>query len=482
MKQDTLTFGEIKSLQLPKFRQILLRYLVVLVYPIIDFIASVLAILSSYKIYRLLGLGKKVYYTKPDIIIISLIASFFTVLILIAFGAYKKESGVLNVEEIKNVIKGLTFTFMLSTVILVFVKFSPARYVLSLSYIISLIFIIAERTMLYHILPSTALLRTFNKKILIYGAGELGQALYKSIVNSPKLGIIPVGFIDDQQAKVGKSYYPNGINCTKGISVLGTCNNISQLKKEFHIDEVYIAMSNIKYSTLINIIDKLKSQNIKVSFVPNLYKVFVHKIKIETIGEIPLIKEIDIGSYYHLYVKKYLDILLAIFLLFLLWPLFLVIALAIKMDSKGPVLFKQERVGKNGKIFKIYKFRSMYLDTDAYAVNPLDRNDHRITQMGKFLRKASLDELPQLFNIVKQEMSFVGPRPEMRFIVEQYNDIHKERLKATPGITGLWQLSGDRKKAIHENMDYDLYYVKKTSFFLDLAILIETLIYAFNGI
>jgi len=105
----------------------------------------------------------------------------------------------------------------------------------------------------------------------------------------------------------------------------------------------------------------------------------------------------------------------------------------------------------------LYKFRTMHTDTDRYAVNPTDHNDFRITRVGRFLRKTSLDEMPQIINVLKGEMSFVGPRPEMSFIVEKYDEIHKERLKLIPGITGLWQLSGDRKKAIHENMDYDLY-------------------------
>lgn len=124
----------------------------------------------------------------------------------------------------------------------------------------------------------------------------------------------------------------------------------------------------------------------------------------------------------------------------------------------------------------------MHTDTDHYAVNPTEQNDSRITKVGRFLRKTSLDEMLQVINVLKGEMSFVGPRPEMPFIVEQYDEIHKERLKVIPGITGLWQLSGDRKKAIHENMDYDLYYKRHTSFFLDLATLIETMIIAFRGI
>ena len=166
----------------------------------------------------------------------------------------------------------------------------------------------------------------------------------------------------------------------------------------------------------------------------------------------------------------------------MLWPFFIVFALLIKIDSKGPVFFKQERIGKDGKVFTIYKFRSMVSDAEPYQVNPLDPKDARITRFGRFLRKTSLDEIPQLINVLKGEMSLVGPRPEMPFIASGYTDIHRERLIILPGITGLWQLSGDRKKAIHDNMEYDLYYKNNMSFFLDLAILLETLIFSFRGI
>ena len=207
-------------------------------------------------------------------------------------------------------------------------------------------------------------------------------------------------------------------------------------------------------------------------------------MKIESIGQIPVVKEEDGDDFGHFYlrIKRYFDLFLALVLLYLLCPLFAIIALAIKIESKGLVLFKQKRVGKDGEIFQIYKFRTMSIETDPYAINPLDQNDCRITKAGRFLRKSSLDELPQIINVLKGNMSFIGPRPEMPFIVAEYNEIHKERLKILPGITGLWQLSGDRKKAIHENMNYDLYYIKNVSFFLDLAILIKTLVFAFKGI
>lgn len=462
----------------------LFNLIISFLYPASDFIAVTLAILSSYNLYRLLGIGKQVYYEKMDTIALSLITALTTLIIMLIIGAYKKTSSVLNVEEIKNAVKGVTLMFILFAVATIFIKWTPSRYILVFSYIISLLLVVAERTALYHILPLSNLLKGFYKRVLIYGAGELGQTLYRSIINSPKLGIVPVGFIDDNPNRQGMNYYQSGFNCSNGISVLGTRKNIRRLKEELQIDEVYVAISNIDNSTLINILEYLKSEKIKASFVPNLCKVFVHKMKIECIGQIPVVKEEyddDFGHFY-LRIKRYFDLFLVLVLLCLLWPLFAVIALAIKIESKGPVLFKQERVGKGGEIFQIYKFRTMSVETDPYAINPLDQNDPRITKAGRFLRKPSLDELPQIINILKGNMSFIGPRPEMPFIVTEYNEIHKERLKILPGITGLWQLSGDRKKAIHENMDYDLYYIRNVSFFLDLAILIETLIFAFKGI
>ena len=152
------------------------------------------------------------------------------------------------------------------------------------------------------------------------------------------------------------------------------------------------------------------------------------------------------------------------------------------MDSPGPVFFTHERVGKAGKPFRLYKFRTMQVETNQYEVSPLSPDDPRITRIGRFLRKTSLDELPQIINVLKGEMSLVGPRPEMPFIVATYDDIHKARLAVLPGITGLWQLSADRRKPIHENMDYDLYYIKNMSFFLDITILINTLFFAIRGV
>ena len=334
----------------------------------------------------------------------------------------------------------------------------------------------------YHVSPFTKFLKGFHKKALIYGAGELGRALFRELANSPRLRIDPIGFIDDDPNKSGYVCYQSGFNSTDCIRVVGTREDIEQLKEVHDFDEVYVAISNISNDKLIEILDYLKAINVKASFVPNLYKVFMHKVRIDKVGEIPVVKEEEDFEPIYLSIKKYIDLSLAVIALILLWPVYLIIALSIKLDSKGPAIFIHDRVGKGGRNFQLYKFRTMYKNADPYTVNPTDQNDSRITRVGRFLRKTSLDEMPQIINVLKGEMSFVGPRPEMPFIVEKYDEIHKERLKVVPGITGLWQLSGDRKKAIHENMDYDLYYKKNVSFFLDVAILIETMIFAFKGI
>lgn len=176
-----------------------------------------------------------------------------------------------------------------------------------------------------------------------------------------------------------------------------------------------------------------------------------------------------------LLIKHILDKIIAFILLVLFFPLFLLIAIAIKLDSKGPVFFVQERVGKNKKLFKVYKFRTMVdnavsIGTGLYT----DKNDPRITRVGRFLRKTSLDELPQLINILKGEMSIVGPRPTLLYQVEQYNEFQLQRLKMKPGVTGWAQVNGRNSIPWPERIKYDVYYVNNFSLLFDLKILLKT--------
>lgn len=174
--------------------------------------------------------------------------------------------------------------------------------------------------------------------------------------------------------------------------------------------------------------------------------------------------------------KPFFDIIIAFASLIATSLLLVIISLVIKFDSEGPAIFRQSRIGLNGKEFSIYKFRTMYVNVPKEGRSPINGDDPRITKVGRFLRKTSLDELPQLINILKGDMSFVGPRPEQKSIVEKYyTKYEKKRLMVKPGITGSWQVSMDRTKPIHENLEYDLKYISECSFLLDLKIIIKTL-------
>jgi len=181
-------------------------------------------------------------------------------------------------------------------------------------------------------------------------------------------------------------------------------------------------------------------------------------------------------------IKRAADLVLATLLIAALLPFGLLVALLVSLDSPGPAVFRQQRAGRGGRLFTIYKFRSMYAGAPQYAVSPDDRTDPRITRMGRLLRRTNIDELPQLLNVVKGEMSLVGPRPEMPFLVEQHEAVHRLRLEVTPGMTGLWQLSPARAARIHENPHYDQYYIQRRSFCMDLAILFYTPLSFFRGI
>jgi lipopolysaccharide/colanic/teichoic acid biosynthesis glycosyltransferase len=180
--------------------------------------------------------------------------------------------------------------------------------------------------------------------------------------------------------------------------------------------------------------------------------------------------------------KRYCDIVGSLFLLILLFPLFILVTGLIKLDSPGPIFFRHQRVGKDGKLFLLWKFRSMRADVPKYEVSPRSVVDVRLTRIGRFIRRTSIDEIPQLINVLRGEMSLVGPRPEMPFIVARYHPPECERLRARPGITGLWQISPARAFPIHENLQYDLHYVRNQNFILDCVIILRTVTAVIHGV
>ena len=182
------------------------------------------------------------------------------------------------------------------------------------------------------------------------------------------------------------------------------------------------------------------------------------------------------------FLKRGIDLAGSSVMLLVFAPIFVLVAVLIKLDSDGPALFRQKRIGKDGEPFDIWKFRSMRIDAHPYARSPVGNHDPRLTRIGRVLRRLSIDELPQLVNVLKGEMSLAGPRPEMPYIVEKYGSLERQRLSVRPGITGLWQISPARAMPIHENLSYDFTYIENQSITLDCIILLRTITAVIRGI
>jgi exopolysaccharide biosynthesis polyprenyl glycosylphosphotransferase len=310
----------------------------------------------------------------------------------------------------------------------------------------------------------------------------VGRRVFSALCRSPKLGLEPVAFVDDDLTKVGTLVFEMSYNRSKSAPVIqGPIRR--ELITEYDADRVIIAIPHISRERFIEATNETSAAHAHVAFVPSQ---LFHSDLLLDFDDIDgvLLASSEKSSQRRAYevTKRIGDVLGSILFTILGAPLFLLLTILIKLDSRGPAIFCQERVGQHGKLFQMYKFRTMYVDVPQYEYSPSVSTDPRITPLGRFLRRTSLDEFPQLLNVLQGTMSLVGPRPEMPFIVSQYNALHRQRLEVKPGLTGLWQLSGDRAFRIHENIEYDLYYMQRRNLFMDLAILLHTLIFAMRGV
>lgn len=480
-KKDTFPRDMLKKLK--KYSS----FTITLVEILADFLSIFGSLMLGYVLYHYLynvaniGTGPKSFspYFK-----LALGVSIFFIVLFERVGLYKRQMSILNIEEIKGIFKAVLLGFVVLLVANFYIRQSSfSRLIISYSLIIMLIFVNVERLFFFKLHQRFHMKGSGVQRVLIYGAGEVGKLLYRRMLQSPHIGYLPVGFMDDNKSTVGAEI-PIGTHYhNHGGLLLGRFEDLEEVFRKEKIDEVFIAMPSVAQEQIQKIIRKCRELKVKFRFVPSMFDIRIQKVGFATVGGIPLLSTKEYRSNrITLFFKRLLDVFFSGLVLLLFSPLLAIIALLIKKDSPGPVIFKQKRVGKGGKEFVMYKFRSMYVETPPYKINPLSKDDPRITRVGKFLRRTSLDELPQFWDVFKGDMSVVGPRPEMPFIVETYNDIHRERLAVKPGVTGLWQVSADRAGPIHENMDYDLYYIENMSILLDLVIILRTIWFAIRGI
>ncbi len=325
-----------------------------------------------------------------------------------------------------------------------------------------------------------------RRKVLIVGDGKPGRMLAAKLAFENPVGIIIVGFIDETK-EIGEEI----IN---GKKVLGKYKDINTVIKQNQIDEILIVDETRDYEQLLELVDYCRETKIHVKITSELFKIIPQKLYTEKYENLPVI---DISSSYNNYwisgkIKRTFDILVASALFMILSPAFFVIAFLVKISSEGPVFFSQIRVGKGGRPFKFYKFRTMIVikEEDAERKEKMlefmkennssksetkVKSDWRITKIGRLLRKTSLDELPQLFNVIKGDMSLVGPRPCLLYEYENYDNWQKRRVNVIPGCTGVWQVIGRSSVSFKDSIVLDLYYINNMSPWMDLQLMLKTI-------
>ncbi|MFC1806773.1 exopolysaccharide biosynthesis polyprenyl glycosylphosphotransferase [Candidatus Omnitrophota bacterium] len=301
---------------------------------------------------------------------------------------------------------------------------------------------------------------------LIVSSGRDSIALKEKLLKS--LSYKMVGLLDGPRRREEDKIGPD-------LS-LGIFADLDDVINKYNIDEVLLFDAEMSISEKLNLVIKYLDSGISFKIISKELDTFSERVKIRQMENKPVLelKFREVSAIY-IIAKEIIDRLGAMISLIIILPLWILITILIKLDSRGPAIFTHTRVGKDGHNFRLYKFRTMLKDVDPQKPSPADDNDERVTKLGRVLRRWSIDELPQLLNVLKGDMSLVGPRPEMPFIVNSYQSWQRQRLKVKPGITGLWQIAGRKDIPLSENIEYDFYYINDRSFMLDLAIVIKSI-------
>ena len=322
--------------------------------------------------------------------------------------------------------------------------------------------------------------REVGFKTLVIGGSEKAVDIVKEITGLPKgTGHEFVGFINI-----------NGVDkLLEGeLDYLGHIDNVEQILREYKIEEVIIALESTEHDKIKRVISRLSGGDLRIKVLPDMYDILSGSVELSNIFGTILIDVNPKGmSTWQVAVKRTIDVVVSIVSLIILIPLFIVLAIMVRVSSPGSIFFLQDRIGKNGKVFKIIKFRTMYVGSEKNGPQLSSTNDPRITKLGMFMRKTRLDEFPQFFNVLKGDMSLVGPRPERQFYIDQIASIEPQFLELTkvrPGITSWGQVKygyAENVEQMLDRMKFDLLYLKNRSISLDFKIMLYTVAIIFKG-
>jgi exopolysaccharide biosynthesis polyprenyl glycosylphosphotransferase len=445
----------------------------------VDAFAVCVSVLISYAGYVALAQYLGGYRPIHDLPLAALILACVLVAMLARSGAYRSSAGLLRIRETARVLEASFFSAILLLPCAISYSAKASPWLLVAEFPLVTCILILEKHAIHSLFESLRRRGIGSRRVVIYGCGSSAHMLYAALTRSPKLGLWPVAVVDDgaETDTLSPSRYP------RDVSYLHTASFGPALLKSSRAELVVMASRASSEEDHWFIMESCASACVDVAYAADT-----------GCGHLAPVDYLDVDGHLiygaHTVQPRYLynlamrtvDIVTAATLLVLASAPLLILAILVKLDSPGPILFRQRRVGKYGKSFTILKFRTMHADDCVDALTPRSSNDRRITRSGKWLRKTSLDELPQLLNVLVGDMALVGPRPEMPFIVAEYSEQQRTRLSVKPGLTGIWQLSADRSAPIHENIHYDLYYLKERSVAVDLAILLHTAFFAMNGI
>ncbi len=485
-------------------KYLLKRKLVSLWYVLIDLLLVLFSLALSYwlrvhsQIVQLVTrygwrINLEALYTLPYFDSYIKIFSFSTLLILVVLyynGLYETRLRSDPLQEVLLVVKSTVISFsgiVLISFLLHEIYFS--RGVLFYSWYSTTLFLSLWRLVKRELAKRRVSQGHDIQNVLIVGAGRIGNFLAEEISRQWELGFRVIGFLDDKFPQLEKT--------PSGYKVFGPVSKLKEVISHHRVDEIYVTFP-LERGQVLNIVSQCDHQNMRIKIIPDMFDFMRSRIRLDNKGPLPVVELIDVSQEASFLLKRVFDLVLTFLALMISSPLLLFIVLAIKVDSRGPIFYTQTRIGKGGKSFKFYKFRSMYANVDdarhkAYvkrlirADNPYVEegkneervfkitDDERITRVGRLIRKYSLDELGQLVNVLKGDLSLVGPRAPLPYEYEEYNDWHKKRLETLPGITSLWVISGRNKLSFEEMVKLDIYYIENWSLLLDTRILIESI-------
>lgn len=457
-----------------------------------DLVLTIVGFIAAYYLRYIWQIGGEVAPEdfRPLRSFIPLVALLAAILIAVYTirGLYHLPRWTSFLDEASIVISGALTGF---SVLIVLVFYARQLYFSRLIFLYALgivVLLLLARRLASHALHAAMRARgRWVDRVLVIGAGPAARRIMGALIGQPQLGYEVVGFVED--TPLPSDWAVATQRAVVRPRHLGAYHNFDEVIRLYDIDEVIVALQPTAHEQLLWALERCRRNRVPFTLVPDLFELSLDRIEIYQLNGLPLISVKDGGIRgLNFALKRVFDVVLAtVFLVAALIPV-AIIAVLIKLDTPGPLFLRQTRIGRGGRAFTCYKFRSMHKDADRqkellarsqeYRGDQVMfklRDDPRRTRVGRWLRRTSLDELPQLFNIIRGDMSLVGPRPAVPEEVAKYEPWHRQRLDAMPGLTGLWQVNGRSNLSFDEMVRLDLYYAEHWSLWLDLKILLRTI-------